>query len=394
VVGSFQLMKSLNKSLILNVIRTDSPISRAEIAKKTNLTPPTVTNLVNELLESNLVMESDLGESTVGRKPIMLRINASAFRVIGVDVGISNFKLVSTNLNAEVMDTLLVKMPLCITTETFMDLLVKSVKTMISNAKEESILGIGIGMHGLVNPQTGIALFAPNFNLRNIPLREKLEKEFHIPVEIENDVRAMALGESWFGNGQGIDNFICVNVGIGIGAGVILDRKLYTGSSFTAGEIGHTTIDVEGPKCSCGNYGCLQTLAAGPAIIARAQKKICLGMKSLIEELVQGDLDTITGETVHQAAIEGDELALEVLEDTGRYLGIGIANMINMLNPEKVILGGGVLKAGEFILGPIKEMVKRRELNCTPISIAKLGEYGTSIGAATLVLKKLFMPKI
>ncbi|PLR77406.1 hypothetical protein CU633_10660 [Bacillus sp. V3-13] len=393
MVGSFQFMKSLNKSLILNEIRTEGPISRAEIAKKTNLTPPTVTNLVNELLESKLVLESDLGTSTGGRKPIMLCLNSSTFRVIGVDVGVDNLKLVSTNINADVVDTLIVKMPLSLTAETFMELLIESVHTMLAKLKDANILGIGVGMHGLVDPRKGVAQYAPNLNLRNIPIRKRLEEEFQIPVEVENDVRAMALGESWFGNGQGIDNFICINVGMGVGAGIILDHKLFTGSSFTAGEIGHTTIDVEGPKCSCGNYGCLQALVAGPAITARAQKEIRLGRKSLIEALVYRDLDQITGEIVHQAAVKGDQLAIEVLGDAGRYLGIGIANMINTLNPARIILGGGVSNAGEFLLVPMKEMVEKRALNSTPISTTNLGVYGTAIGAVTLVLKKIFMPE-
>ncbi|MEW9669383.1 ROK family transcriptional regulator [Ammoniphilus sp. 3BR4] len=394
MVGSFQFMKSLNKSLILNVIRLDGPISRAEIAKKTNLTPPTVTNLVGELLESNLVIESDLGTSSGGRKPIMLRIHASAFHVIGIDVGASHLKVVSANLNAEIIDTLLVKMPNPITSENFLKLLVQSIETMLdkSGLQKDTILGIGVGMHGLVDPQKGVARYAPNLDLRQIPIREELETAFDLPVEIENDVRAMALGESWFGNGQGIDNFICINVGMGIGAGIILDNKLFTGSSFTAGEVGHTTIDPEGPKCSCGNYGCLQAIAAGPAIAARVQKEIRLGRESLITEVVCGDLGGITGETVHQAALQGDPLAIEALENTGRYLGIGVANLINILNPSRVILGGGVSKAGEFILGPMKETVEKRALNSASICTVKLGDYGTAIGAATLVLKKLFMP--
>lgn len=395
MVGSFQLMKSLNKSLILNVIRLEGPISRADIAKKTNLTPPTVTNLVGELIESNIVIESDLGTSSGGRKPIMLSIHASAFQVIGMDVGASQLKLVSTNLNGEMKETLLVKMPTPITSESFLELLVQSVEIMLdkSGLPKGSILGIGVGMHGLVDPQKGVAHYAPNLDLRDIPIKEKLETVFELPVEIENDVRAMALGESWFGNGQGIENFICINVGMGIGAGIILDNHLFKGSSFTAGEIGHTTIDVEGPKCSCGNYGCLQALAAGPAIASRAQKEIRLSRESLIPELVQGNLEAITGEVVHQAALQGDPLAIEVLKNTGRYLGIGIANLINILNPSRVIVGGGVSKAGEFILGPMKETVEKRALNSASICTVQLGDYGTAIGAATLVLKKLFRPE-
>lgn len=392
LVGSFQLMKSLNKTLILNVIRTDGPISRAEIAKKTNLTPPTVTNIVSELISSGLVIERNLGESKGGRKPIMLTINTSAFHVVGVDVGSRQISIVVTDLNASVFESHQVDLPRPLSEGRFMTLLKNGIRTVMDKPlKEGSIVGIGIGMHGLVNPDKGVAIFAPNLNLRNMALREQLEAEFHVPVEVDNDVRAMALGESWFGNGRGIDNFICVNVGNGVGAGIILDQKLFRGASFTAGEVGHTTVDPDGPPCTCGNNGCLQTLVSGPAVAARAREQIQAGRSSVLEG------KDITGEAIYHAALEGDALALDILRQTGRYLGIGLANLINTLNPERVIVGGGVAKAARFIMGPLKDTVAARALDTparsTTIVTAKLGDQATVIGAVTLVLRKLFTPE-
>lgn len=392
LVGSFQLMKSLNKTLILNVIRADGPISRAEIAKKTNLTPPTVTNIVSELISSGLVIESNLGESKGGRKPIMLTINTSAFHVVGVDVGSRQISIVVTDLNASVFESHQVDLPRPLSEGRFMTLLKNGIRTVMDKPlKEGSIVGIGIGMHGLVNPDRGVAIFAPNLNLRNMALREQLEAEFHVPVEVDNDVRAMALGESWFGNGRGIDNFICVNVGNGVGAGIILDQKLFRGASFTAGEVGHTTVDPDGPPCTCGNNGCLQTLVSGPAVAARAREQIQAGRSSVLEG------KDITGEAIYHAALEGDALALDILRQTGRYLGIGLANLINTLNPERVIVGGGVAKAAQFIMGPLKDTVAARALDTparsTTIVTAKLGDQATVIGAVTLVLRKLFTPE-
>lgn len=392
LVGSFQLMKSLNKTLILNVIRTDGPISRAEIAKKTNLTPPTVTNIVSELISSGLVIERNLGEFKGGRKPIMLTINTSAFHVVGVDVGSRQISIVVTDLNASVFESHQVDLPHPLSEGRFMTLLKNGIRTVMDKPlKEGSIVGIGIGMHGLVNPDKGVAIFAPNLNLRNMALREQLEAEFHVPVEVDNDVRAMALGESWFGNGRGIDNFICVNVGNGVGAGIILDQKLFRGASFTAGEVGHTTVDPDGPPCTCGNNGCLQTLVSGPAVAARAREQIQAGRSSVLEG------KDITGEAIYHAALEGDALALDILRQTGRYLGIGLANLINTLNPEQVIVGGGVAKAAQFIMGPLKDTVAARALDTparsTTIVTAKLGDQATVIGAVTLVLRKLFTPE-
>lgn len=400
IAGSFKLMKSLNRTLILNIIRRDGPISRAEIAKQAKLTPPTVTNIVHELLESQLVKEREMGVSTGGRKPILLTINAESFYVIGVDVGIRQLRVVIADLNATITNKIEEPIPDGIGKKEFVKLLIDQVGGIIQHANltKEKIIGIGIGMHGVVDATEGVALYAPNFDLKNVPIKATLEREFQLPVKVENDAKALALGENWFGYGVNVQNMVCLNIGNGIGAGIIIDDKLFNGKNGIAGEIGHTAIDLNGPKCSCGNHGCLQALAAGDAIRERALKEINSGRKSSIAELVNGDMDRVDGKVVHQAAIHGDELAIEVLKQSGRYLGIGIANLINLLNPELVVISGGVSKAGKFILDPIKTVVWERVLNQaakqTDIVQSKLGDQGTVIGALTLVLAELFIPAL
>jgi N-acetylglucosamine repressor len=397
-VGSFQGMKSQNKSTILNVIRLQGPISRAEIAKLTRLTPPTVTNIVSELLESRLVMESEHGESTGGRKPIMLRINSAAYHVIGVYAGSLKVKAVAAQLDGKIVHQTELAIPSSPTKEQFLQVLLQAVRLGLegSGRTREEILGIGVGMHGLVDPTRGISIFAPNLNLYDIDIKGVLESEFGLSVEVDNDVRALALGESWFGQGQGIAKFVCVNVGTGVGTGILIDHKLYHGATFTAGELGHTTIDVNGPRCSCGNYGCLEALTGGPAIARRALQGIRIGKRSLLEEWTDGDLEEITSEMVHRAAAQGDSLAVEVLNDTGRYLGIGISNLINTLNPSRIILSGGVSRAGEFILKPLQDVVEMRALkpsaSSVSIVVSELGPNANAIGAVTLLLDKLFTP--
>lgn len=397
-VGSFQWMKSLNKSTILNIIRLHGPISRAEIAKMTKLTPPTVTNIVGELLESNLVIEAELGESTGGRKPIMLKINADAFTVIGIYAGAKKVRGVVANLEGEVQHTVLMEVPPRPTAEVFVELVKKAISRLLDcvDLQTRPCLGIGVGMHGLVNPEKGVSIFAPNLNIRDLPLKDRLEQAFQLPVEVENDVRALALGESWFGLGKDIADFICIHVGTGIGAGIILDHELYRGPAFSAGEIGHTTIDLDGPRCGCGNTGCLEALAAGPAILTRVKKAIEEGRPTVLTEWVNGEMERLTGEMVHRAAQQGDDLAVQVLADTGRYLGIGLANLINILNPSRIILSGGVARAGQYVLEPLKETVKERAFSAAAKDIAiltsRLGENGAAIGAMTLVLQQLFLP--
>lgn len=399
IAGSFQLMKSINRTLILNTIRKENLISRADIAKKTKLTPPTVTNLVNELLEANLVKESEMGVSKGGRKPILLSINSTGFYVIGVDVGVQNLRIVMTDLSANIIEEIVAPLVIGFTKEELIQAIKENIHYVIKISKinKVKIIGVGVGMHGIVDHKKGIAIYAPNLHLKNIALKEELEKEFQLPVKVENDAKALALGENWFGYGLDVDHMVCINVGIGVGAGIIFKDKLFHGLNGIAGEIGHTLVDLNGPLCSCGNYGCLQTLCAGEAIRNFAIKEIDLGRETVILELVKNNKNDIEAKTVHEAAKHGDELAVEILEKSGRFLGVGIANLINSLNPELVVLSGGISKAENFILEPVKNEVQKRvltdEAKRTPILISNLGDRGTVIGAVTLVLSELFIPE-
>jgi glucokinase-like ROK family protein len=398
IVGSFQLMKSINKSLILNIIRTEKQISRAEIAKITKLTPPTVTNIVSELLAEGIVVEGQAGPSSGGRKPILLSINEKSYYIIGVDVGVHQARFALTNLNAEIVEMKEVSIEPGIEKDSFLNLLKKHIAFLLEQrtVAREKILGIGIGMHGIVDCEQGIAIYAPNLYLKNIPLKEVLEREFQVPVLVENDARAMALGESWFGNGKDVDDIICINVGIGIGAGIIMNNKLFRGENGIAGEVGHTIIDLNGPRCTCGNYGCLQTLAAHEGIKHLVRKEISLGKRTKILELINGNTNDINGKIVHEAAMQGDAVAIQVLETVGRYLGIACTNLINLINPKRILIGGGISKAGDWILQPLKEIVQQRalteEAKQTDIMQTSLGDMATVVGAVTLVLESFFIP--
>ncbi|MGD6818035.1 ROK family transcriptional regulator [Metabacillus sp. 84] len=396
LVGSFQLMKSLNKSLILNTIRSTGGISRAEIAKKTKLTPPTVTNIANELLRAGLVVEGKQGPSSGGRKPIILKINSRSFFVAGVDVGVSKIRFAITDLEAKIVLQSTVPIHHSMTEEALVGMMISELRKLIKEAEisNDKLIGIGIGMHGIVNASKGVALFAPNLHLKNIPLKQRLEEEFQTLVKVENDARAMALGESWFGNGAGAEDLICVNVGYGIGAGILMNNKLFRGRHGLAGEIGHTAADLNGPKCTCGNYGCLQTLAAHDGLKRAAMREISFGRKTLITELIKGDENQISGELLYRAALQGDELAIEIFRNAGRYLGTAITNLIHIMNPSKIIIGGGISKAGHFIMDPIREVVKQRALNDdakeTVIVESGLGDHAALIGSVTLILAEMF----
>jgi glucokinase len=222
------------------------------------------------------------------------------------------------------------------------------------------ILGVGVGAPGPLDTKRGIVLLTPNLGWVNLPLRQIIHDRLGLPAALDNDANCAVLGEWWVGAARGARHAIGITIGTGIGGGLVLDGKLYHGASDVAGEIGHTTIDTEGRRCKCGNYGCLEAYAAGPSIAVRAVEEIEAGAVSRLPSLVGGDLSKVTAQTVYQAAQDGDDLALEVVNDTARFLGVGIGNLLNVFNPEVVVVCGGVTAAGDHLFVPLRREVARR----------------------------------
>jgi glucokinase len=222
------------------------------------------------------------------------------------------------------------------------------------------ILGVGVGAPGPLDTKRGIVLLTPNLGWVDFPLRQIIHDRLGLRAALDNDANCAVLGEWWVGAARGARHAIGITIGTGIGGGLILDGKLYHGASDVAGEIGHTTIDMEGRRCKCGNYGCIEAYASGPNIALRAVEEIEAGAVSRLPSLVGGDLSAITAQTVYQAAADGDELALEVVNDTARFLGVGIGNLLNVFNPEVVVVCGGVTLAGDHLFVPLRREVARR----------------------------------
>ena len=222
------------------------------------------------------------------------------------------------------------------------------------------ILGVGVGAPGPLDTKRGIVLLTPNLGWVNLPLRQIIHDRLGRPAALDNDANCAVLGEWWVGAARGARHAIGITIGTGIGGGLILDGKLYHGASDVAGEIGHTTIDTEGRRCKCGNYGCLEAYASGPNIALRAVEEIEAGAVSRLPTMVSGDLSKITAQTVYQAAQDGDDLALEVVNDTARFLGVGIGNLLNVFNPEVVVVCGGVTAAGDHLFVPLRREIARR----------------------------------
>jgi len=229
-------------------------------------------------------------------------------------------------------------------------------------------------------------------------VKKIVEEEFGVGVSIDDSSRMMALAEHWCGLAQKVENFIFVNIGIGLGAGIFTNGQIYRGSRGIAAELGHTIIDPDGPQCKCGNRGCLETLVPGPAIVKKTKKALKEGVVSLISKMVDGDLTKITPEIVAEAARKGDKLAFNIMEKTGEYLGIGIANAINLFNPELVIIGAGVSGASDLFIDALNRSVKAHALHLAStsvdIKISELGDTAAALGAAILILKDIFNPVV
>jgi glucokinase len=222
------------------------------------------------------------------------------------------------------------------------------------------VAGVGIGCPGPLDLDAGVVIATPNLGWTDYPIRDRISNALRLSATLDNDANCATYGEYWQGAGRGVKNLVGVTLGTGIGGGVILDGRIARGASGSAGELGHTTIDFTGRRCACGNYGCLEAYASGPNIAARAREGLEVGYESVLTELVDGDLERLTALTVYEALVLGDEYAHEVMRETAKILGAGIANIVNLLNPEVVVVVGGVTRAGDHLFVPLRSEVRRR----------------------------------
>ncbi|MGH7562025.1 MAG: ROK family protein [Gemmatimonadales bacterium] len=226
--------------------------------------------------------------------------------------------------------------------------------------REAQFLGVGVGAPGPLDRKSGIVLLTPNLRWTNMPLRDRIQSALDMPTALENDANCAMLGEHWVGAARGATHAVCFTIGTGIGGGLVVDGRLVHGAADVAGEVGHMTIEVNGRRCGCGNDGCLEAYASGPAIARRSIEAIDAGASSEMPVLVNGEVSTITAQTVFEAAQAGDPLADEIVRDTAKYLGVGVANLVNLLNPEVVVICGGVTRAGDHLFTPLRREVARR----------------------------------
>ena len=309
---------------------------------------------------------------------------------IGVDVGGTNVKIALVDKEGSIVYSN--------TTPTRAEMgyeyTISNIKQAIVDLMKETktdkttIEGIGFGFPGQIDCDAGVVRVSPNIpGWNNVPIAKIVEKEFGIPTKVDNDVRCAALGELAFGAGKGCKNLVCITVGTGIGSGLIINGKLVRGADNAAGEIGHIKLQMhDGPICGCGDSGCLEAFASGPSIVAMAQEYILGGKSTKYRELANPE---ITPYVVAEAAKQGDKVALKIFERMGKYIGIGLASVVNLLNPEKIVIGGGVADAGDILFTPIINTLKKRAMPIQAKSVsvvpAQLGNAAGVIGASLLI---------
>lgn len=258
----------------------------------------------------------------------------------------------------------------------------------------DDVAGVGIGSPGPLDRAAGIVINTPNLGWRNFPLRDLIANGVNLPSVLDNDANCATYGEWWLGAGRSVDTLIGLTLGTGIGGGIVLNGEIFHGVSDVAGEIGHMTIDSTGRRCNCGNYGCLEAYASGPAIALRAIEGIETGAETMLADMVEGKLEQITAATVYQAAVAGDLYSEEVMRETAGFLGTGIASLLNVLNPGMVVIAGGVTQAGDRLFEPLRAEVRRRafrsaEENCKIVPAELPGTAGV-VGAAAVFKRETY----
>lgn len=311
---------------------------------------------------------------------------------IGIDVGGTNVKIALVDGEGKIIYSNSVPTYAQMGYEYTVNNIKQAIRDLMkeTNTDAKEIEGIGFDFPGQVDYKTGVVKLAPNIpGWINVPIAQMIEEEFNIPTRIDNDVRCAALGELKFGAGKGCENFVCITVGTGIGSGLVINGQLVRGAANAAGEIGHIKLQMNGgPICGCGDTGCLEAFASGPSIVAMAQEYLKGGKSTKFREMAGADGE-ITPYIVAKAAEAGDPVAKRIFEIIGTYIGMGLVSVINLLNPEKVIIGGGVAAAGDLLLDPIRKTIKERAMvvagNSVEIVPAELGNSAGVIGASMLV---------
>jgi len=371
------VMKEINRTLVLDLIRLRSPISRTQIARDSGLNKATLTALINDLISEGYVLEVGYGHSDVGRKPVLLRFNGQIGTVFGLDIGVDYLKFVVTDLTANVLFAHEQTLPDSTNVAAILDACVLGFDACRAHlpTMQGALSGVGVAVPGLVDHRSGTVLHAPNLGWHDVPLQSLLEERVGQPVWVDNEANVAALAEQRYGSARDLADFVYISAGIGIGTGLISSGRPLRGANGMAGEFGHMTIDLDGPLCRCGNRGCLEVYASERALLdhfARVSGK-AVSFESFRELLLASNPDAIAS-TARIAS----------------YLAIGILNLLNGLNPSAVYIGNQLGRLGHWLIPPIVQTLSERSLTANHAAIdirsSALADNASVIGAAALAI--------
>jgi predicted NBD/HSP70 family sugar kinase/predicted transcriptional regulator len=384
-VARSSTIRDINRQIVLNYVRDREPISRAEIARETELQRSTISTIVEDLKSDGLIEEIGEGESTGGRRPTLLRLRAAGAMAIGVDITPTCTTIATGDLGGRVLER--EEFPHIEQPEQLYARVIESVRRLAAKAGERKIEAVGVSLPGLVDPDSGRAVYIPWFNWRDWPIAAEISGATGLDVIIDNDANAAALAALWFGRQELREarDFIMVLVAEGIGTGIVVDGQIYRGERGGAGEFGHMIVGERGPvACSCGNHDCWEAFASGRAAVARYLQD---GGAS-VEDGVRIDFTQVV-----ERALAGEARAIHALNETAHYLGIGISNLIVGLSPEAVVVGGVIARAWPLVANALSETIQRsvrRGLPSARIMPSILGDQPTLMGAISLVLARKF----
>ena len=392
ITGDQEKVRKINKSIVMNTLRLHAPISRARVANLTGLNRGTVSNIVNALIDEGLVSETDQEASKVGRPGISLGLRPDGGAVIGIEIDVDYIIIILTNFVAEILWETRVEIAPTQSQTSIIAHAERLVEQALAIAEQQGLrpLGIGIGLPGLINLGRGELIIAPNLNWRNVPLRLMWNQRFRLPIYIENEANLAALGEYYFGIARGFDNFVYLSSGIGLGGGVMIDGNLFRGGHGYAGEIGHIQRDPHGEKCSCGRIGCWETQVGPRAVLRRVKNELQVHSDQVLLDACQGDFNNLTFEMVVKFALQGNDICHQAIEHVATYLGEGIADLVNVFNPELIVIGGA-FSLGKDILQPIIEKIifsnaLQPSVDSLRIAFSERGANACAFGAVAIVL--------
>ena len=384
--GNNRAIREVNRSIILDLVRHDRRISRTELARRSKLTKPTVSTIVDELIADGVVREVGFGASVAGggRPARLLDFNEDSAAYLAVHFGMHTITVAVADARGQIFESR--------SRPAIYDAPARSIKALrpliaevlrIAKVPRSRIEGAAATVPGLYDRESGVCVLAPNLGWRDFPVRAALADELGMPVVVNNIIHSVAVAEGRVGAARGVRSYVCVYVDMGIGSGIVADGRLFFGQRGLSGEIGHCPVVADGPACGCGRSGCLETVASTMALARAAEQAIAAGEASMLSERAPIDAAAIT-----QAALAGDALSVRLLTEAGEHLGRGISYLLNILNPEMVVLAGPYAAAGEILLAPLRASVARHAIRAEGVAIvpSTLSERADLVGSVLMVM--------